>query len=619
MKVTNQENKPPNSAGTLSVPRMLLLFLRGSIRYFAWAILFVLLATFFEMINPRIISFTVDSVIGNEPASLPPFVMRLIAGIGGNAFLRGHIYLIALAIIAVSIPAVLFRYLFRVTNAKGAETLVERMRNKLYAKISRLPVSFHSQNQTGDIIQRCTSDVDMVKRFLSEQLTAIVRTVLLVALGLFFMFRIHVGMTLAVLVFIPVIILYSAFFHRKISSHFRECDEAEGALSAIAQENLAGVRVVRAFGREALEREKFRRQNEEYTSLWTKLSKFFSAFWGVGDLISGTFVMIIIVIGVLAAGKGELSAGEFIAFLSYNTMLIWPIRMLGRVISEMSKAGVSFSRLAYIMNAEEERSEGEAIESLSGDIVFDDVSFAYPGGDPVLSHVSFTVREGATVGILGGTGSGKSTLVKLLARLYELPEGGGRITIGGVDIARVPLPVLRAHIGLVLQEPYLFSRTLGENMLIAARDKSEQNLSAAISTAALNETIAHFEDGLETAVGERGVTLSGGQKQRVAIARMLLEETPVMVFDDSLSALDAETDASVRASLRARGACKTVFLISHRTTTLLSADTILVLDRGRLVECGTHDELLLREDGIYRRIFELQSGIFETEGGSENA
>ncbi len=598
-----KNNRTPSENGA-----MLARFLHGSLHHFALALVFVVFATLLEMITPKIITFTVDSVIGSEKAELAPPVAALIDRVGGIGRLRRNLLVPALAVVAVSLPAVILRYLFRVENAKGAERLVKTMRDTLFDKLMHLPISWHMQNKTGDVIQRCTSDVNTVMRFLSEQLTSIIRTVILVSLGLTFMFRMHVGLSIAATVFIPIIILYSALFHRRISRHFLEVDESESRLSAVVQENISGIRVVRAFGRESTEREKFKAANQEFAHLNSRLSRLFSAFWGIGDLISGLQVMIIIALGVLAANQGELTAGEFIAFISYNAMLIWPIRSLGRVISEMSKAGVSFERLAYLMNAPEERDRADALAELPrGAVAFEGVSFAYPGAEPILKEISFRAEAGETIGILGGTGSGKTTLMQLLCRLLELPEGMGRITVGGVDLRDVSLPALRSSIGIVLQEPFLFSRSLGENLTIALDEPNEAALAEATAIASLDEAIAHFTDGFKTPVGERGVTLSGGQKQRAAIARMLMKKTPILILDDSLSALDTETDAKIRAALTDRLENATVFLISHRTSTLAGADRILVLEDGAVREFGSHRELMQREDGLYRRIYLLQN------------
>ena len=389
-----------------------------------------------------------------------------------------------------------------------------------------------------------------------------------------------------------------------------KCDENEGVLSTIAQENLTGVRVVRAFGREEYEKERFEKQNELYTNAWIKLCRYLSLFWGSGDLISGAQVMLIVILGAVFCVRGEMTAGEYIAFISYNAMLTWPVRTLGRMISEMSKAGVSIDRIRYIMNSPPERDKpGAGAPDMRGDIEFDNVTFSY-GGAPVLDRVSFTVPGGTTFGILGGTGSGKSTLMHLLDRLYELPPENGRITVGGADIADMKGGWLRSNIGMVLQEPFLFSRTIAENIGITRRDMGLADIRRAASIACLDEAITEFTDGYDTIVGERGVTLSGGQKQRAAIARMLARQTPIMVFDDSLSAVDAETDAKIRRELQKHLGASTVILISHRVTTLMQAGRILVLDKGRIAELGSHEELM-KKGGIYHRIYDMQMSLSE--------
>ena len=313
--------------------------------------------------------------------------------------------------------------------------------------------------------------------------------------------------------------------------------------------------------------------------------------------------MVIIVCGIVESVPGNMTLGEFLAFISYNEALSWPVRSLGRVLSDMSKAGVSLDRVGYILRAPEEKDAPEAApHSAAGDIVFDHVTFGY-GETPVLQDVSFTIPQGSTFAILGGTGSGKSTLVHLLDRLYDLQEG--RITIGGVDIRSFTRESLRSQIGLVLQEPFLFSQTIRENIAATRPGAPQEELRSAAAIACVDEAICEFPEGYETLVGERGVTLSGGQKQRVAIARMLMQRAPIMVFDDSLSAVDAETDAKIRAALHESLGKATVLLISHRVTTLMQADCILVLDGGRVSELGTHAELIAKP-GIYRDIYDIQ-------------
>ena len=616
MTMTEKKKKQNSGGGTIPSGRLLLMFLDGSKRFFAVSMISSLVLSAIDLVNPQIIRFTVDTVIGKEKSALPGFANRIVDLIGGVPVLRERLWIIAAAITVFALLSAVFRYIQRLYNTKASETLVETVRNLLFAHIERLPFGWHMKNRTGDIIQRCTSDVDTVKEFLSEQLTAILQIVIKVVFSLAVMFSMNAKLALAATLTMPVILLYSAIFGRRIGKHFRECDENEGILSAMAQENLTGVRVVRAFGREEYERERFGKQNDHYTGLWVRLARLLSAFWGMGDFIAGTQALLIMTLGIVSCVKGGMTSGEFIAFVTYNAMLAWPIRRLGRMISEMSKAGISIDRLNYIMSSEEEKDrDGAGEPDMHGDIVFDDVSFAYEGCPELLSHISFTARAGKTVGILGGTGSGKSTLMYLLDRLYELPEdgSGGRITIGGTDIKDIKAAYLRKNIGIVLQEPYLFSRTIAENIGITRPDITMDEIREASAIACLDDTVTGFSEGYDTFVGERGVTLSGGQKQRAAIARMLTEKTPIMIFDDSLSAVDAETDAAIRAGLDRQLGGTTVFLISHRTSTLMNSDLILVLDRGRIAEMGRHDELMAIDGGIYRRIYDIQTSSADYE------
>ena len=454
-------NKPETVRQPYTRVSLILDFLRGSIKYFVISILSALCVTGLDMLSPQLIRTTVDGILGDNELKLPEFLMNRIASVGGVGYLRDRLWLIGGLLVIMALFSVAFRYLFMLFNARGAESLVETMRNRLFSHIQRLPFSWHMQNQTGDIIQRCTSDVDMVKNFVSEQLTSVFRIVILIILSLFFMFSMNPRLTLVALASIPIIIAYSAYFHSKIGRQFMICDENEGILSTIAQENLTGVRVVRAFGREKYEKDRFEKQNNIYTNLWIKLCGFMALFWGAGDLISGLQVMLIVILGAVFCVRGSMTAGEFIAFISYNAMLTWPVRSLGRMISEMSKAGVSIERIRYIMNSDAEQDKpeaelaGEGTPEMRGDIEFHNVSFSY-GDAPILSDISFKIPQGTTFGILGGTGSGKSTLMHLLNRLYDLPKENGRITIGGVDIADMKGSWVRSHIGMVLQESCFF-------------------------------------------------------------------------------------------------------------------------------------------------------------------
>lgn len=591
---------------------MLGYFLKGSVLLFLLVILTSFIMTLLTAVIPRIIGFTVDSVIGEKP--VPAAFGGIVSLLGGIENLKTNLWIIAVAIIIIAVLTFIFRYLNNYLNAVANQTLMRRMRNQLFTHIQRLPLSWHTAHQTGDIIQRCTSDADTISNFISGQILSLFRIVLLLALSVTFMFLTNVKLAAIAFAFVPVLLGYSLFFYFKARRHFKKCDEEEGVLSTLVQENLTGVRVVRAFGKEKYECDRFEKQNTYYTGLWVGLEKFLALYWASSDLIAALQLMFIVVLGTVFCVNGELTQGDLITFISYNALMIGPVRQLGRIISNMSKAGVSLGRIAEIMNAEEEQ-YGENSGILSGEIVFDGVGFGYEEGKPVLKNISFTVPQGTTLGIIGGTGSGKSTIGYLLDRLYEPCEG--QIYIGGKSLKDISPATVRANIGFVLQESFIYSRTVGENIAIAAEESCEEDIKNAASVACVDGNIRGFANGYDTVVGERGVTLSGGQKQRVAIARTVMRKTPYILLDDSLSAVDSDTDAAIRENLAKQFEGATTIIISHRITTVMNADSILVLDGGRIAEQGTHEELL-RENGIYRRIYDLQTSLPEELKGGES-
>ena len=570
--------------------QLILRYFKGAKKYFLAAVIASLITTVFNALTPQIFRFTIDSVLeGND-----------------YPYLAEHLWIMALLLVGVALFSGAAMYVSRYHTAKAGENFAKNMRDALFAHVQKLPMKWHDKHQTGDIIQRCTSDVEVIRNFVVTQLLEVFRTVFLVVVSFSIMVSMNVKLSLVVLLFVPLVVAYSGIFYRLIARRFTDADEAEGALSTVVQENATGVRVVRAFGREKFEMERFREKNDIFANLWIRLGTLSGLYWGVGDLITGLQVVTIIVLGAVEAVQGTITVGEFIAFASYNTTLVWPIRGLGRILSDMSKAGVSFERVDYIIRAAEEAYQEEnREENRSFDIRFSHVNFAYEDGHPVLSNLDFSIPQGSTLGILGGTGSGKSTLVQLLNRLYELQEGQGEITLGGKNIREIPLEWLRNNIGIVLQEPFLYSRTIKENIAASVPDATMEEIRQAAKIACVDDTIMSFPDGYDTLVGERGVTFSGGQRQRVAIARMLLQKAPIMIFDDSLSAVDSQTDAKIRKALSESCKNATVILISHRITTLMGADQILVLNQGKIQEQGTHEELISRDE-IYRQVYEIQ-------------
>ncbi len=589
-------------------------FLKGSVFLFVLVIIFSFIVTFLNAVIPKVIGFTIDSVIGDKP--VPEGYKGIVSLLGGIDYIKSNIWIVAAAITVIAAVTFIFHYCRMYFNTFANQVLMQRMRNELFTHIQRIPLAWHNKNNTGDIIQRCTSDADTISNFISNQILSLFRILLLLVLSVTFMFITNAKLAAIALAFIPVLIGYSLFFYFKAGKHFKKCDEEEGVLSTYAQENLTGVRVVRAFGRERYERDKFEKQNSYYTNLWVKLEKFMALYWASSDFIATLQLLFIVVLGTVFCVKGVITLGEMLEFISYNAMMIGPVRQLGRIISNLSKSGVALGRIGEIMNAEEEV-YGEKEGVLSGDIEFKNVSFEYEAGKPVLKDVSFTIPQGTTLGIIGGTGSGKSTIACLLDSLYRVTEGA--IYIGGRSTEEISPATLRSNIGYVLQEGYVYSRSVGENIAIASGKNDAESIKSAAAIACVDGNIEGFANGYDTVVGERGVTLSGGQKQRVCIARTLMRETPYIVFDDSLSAVDSDTDANIRANLAKRFKGATTIIISHRITTVMHADKILVMDGGKVAECGTNEELL-RENGIYKHIYDLQMSLpDELKGEVENA
>lgn len=585
--------------------QLILRFFEGTRGAFAAAVAASFVTTILNSLTPQIFRFTIDSVLGSDD----------------YPYLSGHLWVMGLVLTGVALLSGLAMFICRYHTAKAGENFAKNMRDTLFIHVQKLPMSWHDKNQTGDIIQRCTSDVEVIRNFVVTQLLEVFRTVFLVAVSFGMMVSMNVKLSMVVLLFVPLVVAYSAIFYRLIARRFTDADEAEGELSTVVQENATGVRVVRAFGQEKYEMDRFLEKNNAFAELWIRLGTLSGLYWGVGDLITGLQVITIIVLGAVEAVHGNISVGEFVAFASYNTTLVWPVRGLGRILSDMSKAGVSFDRVDYILGSlEETYAKSEETEKAmpgSFDIDFKHVDFRYEEGKQVLTNVNLHIPQGTTFGILGGTGSGKSTLVQLLDRLYELDGQNGSVMIGGRDIREIPLQELRRNIGMVLQEPFLYSRTIRENIAASRPEASMEEIREAARIACIDDAIMSFPDGYETLVGERGVTLSGGQRQRVAIARMLLQKAPVMVFDDSLSAVDAETDYRIRLALKTRMKDTTVILISHRINTLMGASQILVLNQGRIAETGTHQELL-EKNGIYRKIYDIQMSHDDRKGGKEH-
>ena len=515
--------------------------------------------------------------------------------------------------------------------ARTSEGLALRLRNFLYDHIQRLPFAYHDTMQTGELLQRATSDVDAVRRLFAEQVIGIGRITLLFLVNFVALLTLNVRLALYSVVVIPLVLLLSLYFFKKIGEAYQAYQEQEARLSTRLQENLTGVRVVKAFARQDYERQKFEQENREKFLRGRRLITMHGTYWPVTDILCGMQTLAGYYIGALMAINGTITPGTYLAYVGLVVQIIWPIRNLGRLVAQMSTGFVSFERLSQIIRvAREPLDQGRYAppEGVQGDIRFEDVSFIYrredgsgqngtepgapaeePEAIPVLQGISFHAAPGQVVGILGSTGSGKTTLVNLLPRFYDYT--GGRILLDGVELREYPRGYLRQQIGIVQQEPFLFSRTIRENITYGVgREVSDEEVEAAARAAAIHEVILGFPQGYDTLVGERGVTLSGGQKQRLTIARALLKDPRILILDDATSSVDTETDAAIRAALKGLMANRTTFIIAHRIQSVMDADLILVLDHGRSVQRGTHQELIA-QPGIYREVYELQARIEE--------
>ena len=601
-----------------------------------------------------LLAYFIDTVLGERQMNMLPWVAL---GFVGLAVFEGS-----------------FTFLSGRLAAQTAEGITRRLRNYLFDHIQGLSFTYHDQNQTGELIQRATSDVDAMRRFFADQAIGVGRIVLLFVINLTALLTLNVTLALSSIIVIPVVIAMSVFFFKKVSDAYERYQEQDAVLSTTLQENLSGVRVVRAFARQEYEMDKFEDENWEKFQRGKKLLIMHASYWPISDILCGLQMLGGFTLGAVMAINGTITVGTYLAYSGMVIWLIWPMRNLGRLIVQMSQGLVSYNRVSAIIGQDREpmdagidslaelaqaqstvRFMGEngtgrdagldpgktdtgkinpvkmgtpaqvngrngkngrngskvarqpRVDRLQGEVTFNDVHFAYEEDAPVLRGISFRAAPGETIALLGPTGSGKTSLVNLLPRFYAYT--GGSITLDGVELTQFSRRFLRRQIGIVEQQAFLFSRTIWENITYGVgREVSQEEVEAATRAAAVHDVILGFPQGYETPVGERGVTLSGGQKQRIAIARTILKDPAILILDDSTSAVDTETEAAIRSALEGLMENRTTFVIAHRVQSLMRADKILVLDRGRIVQHGAHAELV-EQDGIYRRIYAMQTQL----------
>ncbi len=494
--------------------------------------------------------------------------------------------------------------------AKTAEGTTRRLRDYLFDHIQRLTYAYHAESKTGDLLERATSDVDTIRRFFADQAIGVGRIVLIFVINLVAIYRLNTKLAWVSIIIIPVILVISTLFFKKLSKAYEAYQEQEAVISTNLQENLSGVRVVKAFARQGYEIYKFDQSNWEKFLRGKKLNMMHSLFWPISDIICAAQLIFGQYTAAIMAIEGQISLGEYLTYAGLIGWIIWPIRNLGRLIIDTSRGLVSFKRISEVLNEKQEPLLEGSVSmeyQVHGDIKFENVSFQYEEDTPVLEEVSFECKAGDVVALLGSTGSGKTSLVNLLPRFYDVNQGC--ILLDGIDLKAYPRHFLRSQIGIVEQEPFLFSCSIKENITYGlSTPVSDEQVEQAAKFAAIHDVILSFPNGYETLVGERGVTLSGGQKQRVAIARALLLNPKILILDDSTSSVDMETEALIRQALKHLMQTRTTFLIAHRIQSIMNADLILVFDKGRIVQSGTH-ETLLNQPGMYQQIFEIQTRI----------
>ena len=587
--------------------KKLLKLTKGNRLLYTMAIISIAAATFVAMLEPMVMKLTIDSIIGNKPMDIPAPMEKLVMLVGGTDMLFRNLLICSLSLVALTCTRGVFLFLRGKLSAQAAENIARNMRMKLYDHIQNLPYGYHVKAESGDLIQRCTSDVETVRKFFATQMVEIGRAFFIVTFAIIMMLSLNKKMTIIAMVVVPIIFIFSYVFFYKIKNTFEKSDAQEGVLSSVLQENLSGVRVVKAFGRQNFEIEKYEKENSKYRDLNFKLVKLLSTYWSTSDILCMTQIGLVLVSGIYFAVNGELSLGTLVVFTTYEGMLLWPVRQLGRILSDMGKMSVSLERIANILDVPVEQEHGKAVKPvIKGEISFENVNFEYEKNNEILKDISFTVKKGETVAIVGPTGSGKSSLVHLLLRLYDYNSGS--IKIDGIELSDIERKHIRSNVGIVLQEPFLYSRTIKENIKMAKLDSEDIEIHSAATVAAVHTVITSFDKGYDTIVGEKGVTLSGGQRQRVAIARTLIKDMPILIFDDSLSAVDAETDRVIREELKKKSKDNTTFIISHRISTVMAADKIIVLNHGKIETIGTHD-MLIKKEGIYKRIWDIQTSV----------
>ncbi len=575
---------------------------------FAIAIGSMAIGYVFMFAVPLVARFSIDAILTPEAIPAPAWLRQLALWLAPGDSPDMLVYLVLAAIATVALTAItgVFVYIRGRCAALASEGIIRRLRDRVFDHLEHLPSHYHDRADTGDLVQRCTSDMETLRVFLSGQIIEISRAFLMLVVVTPILFSLDVAMAWLSLAILPFLFTAAYFFFQRVKTLFTLVDESEAELTTVLQENLTGIRVVRAFARQAFEIDKFAEKNAVFRDHNKKLMALLGMYYSFSDIICLGQIGLLLLVGATWVIDGSLSIGTLFAFLTYEGMIIWPIRHMGRVLTDSGKAIVSIGRLSEVLSEPiESQNEHDPRSRLAGGVRFDKVTFGYDATNTVLDGVSFSIEPGQTLALLGPPGCGKSTITQLLLRLYDYDYG--RIFLDGWELSALNRKYVRAQISIVLQEPFLYSASIETNLRVGRRDASLDDIKEAATDACIHESIEGFPRGYDSMVGERGVTLSGGQRQRLALARALLKNPPILILDDSLSAVDTDTESQILAALKERRQ-QTTIIVAHRLSSVMHADKILMLNQGRIVQQGTH-ESLRTEPGIYRQLCEIQGAI----------
>ena len=580
-------------------------YIKKYIWLFILTVILVVGLNYIRSIVPKLTS-TFIAIVEGKPlidSETPEFLLPLF---NGAESIPSQLLVTAIIIVIVAFVREIINIFCDVNIYKISEVVGCKAQIDYFNKVQDLPYAYLNHAETGDLIQRSTQDINRFKRFITGSFLELFNSLCKVIVYGISMLLINTEFTLYVFIMLPIYFITSYLYFKKQSKDFSALEEKEGQMTNVLQENLTGIRVVKAFANEDYEINKFNNSLDEYTNVWKRTTKRMSTFWGISDVLTYGQLLLVFILSIYFVLDNKMDFDTVVVMFLYTEQIVWPCRSLGRQLAEFGKTSICCGRILEILDKEDEydKIQNETPE-IKGNIEFKDVSFKFDDATiPTLSNINLTINAGETVAIVGKTGSGKSTFVNMLNRLLD--PTSGQILLDGNDITKMDKKHVRKHVGIILQEPFLYSRTIGENINITLPYNDNVKAQELARVASVDTDIEGFELKYETMVGERGVTLSGGQKQRISIARMLAEKREILVFDDSLSAVDTETDLKIRNALKDNEGKSTMIIITHRITTAKDADKIIVFEDGRITHIGKHDELI-NQKGLYQTIWQIQN------------